>query len=154
MGVGLLAALWFWTALRDQRRLGAAERSEHMANRTAKLHAKLARERAEEAGKLRTLTEKVSKTRSRLLTAGFLSGGALGLGLALMLTQFLTLGVLAVGFAGGSVVGYLMRGWLHRLTAPGSGAAMSVGTASAAPAELPAPRSKGLTLRSVKARAA
>ena len=31
MGMGLLAALWLWTAMRDQRRLGEAQRSERTA---------------------------------------------------------------------------------------------------------------------------
>lgn len=155
MGMGLLAALWLWTAMRDQRRLGEAQRSERAAKRTAELHAKLARQQADDAAKLRTLTEKVSKGRPRLVTAGFVAGGALGLCVALVLTQMLTLGLFAVGLAGGGVAGYAMRGWLQRRTVSASDAAISDDTARLAPARLlPGPRSKGLTLRLVKAKAA
>jgi hypothetical protein len=150
MGMGLLAALWIGTALRDQRRLGEAQRSERMANGAAELHAKLARQRAEDAAKLTRLTEKMSTT-PRVLKTGLVAGGAIGLGLALMLTQFLTLGLLAIAFAGGGVAGYAMRGRLDRRVATVSGDEISVGTARAA---LPAPRGKRLSLRSVKANAA
>lgn len=153
MGVGLLGALWFWSALRDQRRLGEAQRSERMANGVAELHAKVARQRAEDAAKLRKLTEKAADTRPRFLKIGFLAGVALGLCLALMLTQLLTLGLVAVTFAGGGLAGYAMRGRLHRRVLGDSNPAMSFDAASPTPVKLPSPRSKGkgLTLRLLRA---
>jgi hypothetical protein len=154
MGVGLLAALWFSSALRDQRRLGEAQRSEHLANGVAELHAKLARQRAEDAAKLRTLAEKAAQTRPNLLKTGFAAGVALGIGVALMLAQFVALGLFAVAFAGGGVAGYVVRGRLHRRASSRSGAAISVGAASPGPVELPRPQSKSLTLRLSKPRAA
>jgi F0F1-type ATP synthase assembly protein I len=154
MCVGLLAALWFWTALRDQRRLGEVQRSERMANGVAELHAKLARQRAEDAAKLRTLAERAAETRPKWLKTGFVAGVALGLGLALMLMQFVTLGLFAVAFTGGGVAGYVMRGRLHRRAASRSGAAISVGAASPDVVDLPKPRSKSPRLRLLKPRAA
>jgi|GEM_PF-2295247 hypothetical protein len=157
MGMGLIASLWFCTALRDQKRLAEAQRAERMAKHTAELHAKLARQQAEDAAKLRTLTEKVSKGRPRLLTAGFAAGGALGLCVALVLTQMLTLGLFAAGLAGGGVAGYAARGWLQRRAAAAAADATLTEerTSRLSPSRLlPGPRAKGLTLRLVKAKAA
>ena len=154
MCVGLLAALWVWTSLRDQRRLGEAQRSERMAKGVAELHAKLARQRAEDAAKLRALTERATETRPNWLKTGFVAGGALGLGVALVLTQFVALGLVAVAFTGGGVAGYVVRGRLHRRAADRSGAPISVGASSQGVVELPRARSRGLGLRLLKRRAA
>src|SRR5690606_525895 len=67
MSVGLLAALWFCSAMRDQRRLGEARQLELMASRAAALQADLARQRAADTAKLRALTEKISRPQRRLL---------------------------------------------------------------------------------------
>src|SRR5690606_26529316 len=112
MGVGLLASLWFWSALRDQRRLGEARQLELMANKTAALQADLARQRAADTAKLRALTDKVSRPQRRLLKVSLWGGGALGVCLALILSQLVTLGLLAVAFAAGGGAGYMLRGRL------------------------------------------
>ena len=114
MSVGLLAALWFWTALRDQRRLGEARQIELMASRTAELQADLARQRAADTAKLRALTEKVARPQRGLLKMSLLAGGALGLCLALIVTQLVTLGFLALAFAAGGGAGYILRGRVAR----------------------------------------
>jgi hypothetical protein len=114
MSVGLLAALWFWTALRDQRRLGEARQIELMANKAAELQADLARQRAADTAKLRALTEKVARPQRGLLKMSLLTGGALGLCLALIVTQLVTLGFLALAFAAGGGAGYVLRGRMAR----------------------------------------
>lgn len=110
MSVGLLAALWFWTALRDQRRLGEARQLELMASKAAELHADLARQRAADSAKLRALTEKASRPQRRLLTVSLLAGGALGLCAALIVSQLVTLGLVGVAFLAGGGAGYVLRG--------------------------------------------
>lgn len=154
MCVGLLAAIWVMTALRDQRRLGEAQRSETMAKSVAELHAKLARQRAEDAAKLRRLTEKANATRPNWLKTGFMAGSALGLGLAMVLTQFVAFGLFALAFTGGGVAGYAVRGRLHRSGEDDSGAMQSVGSAGRGVVDLPRPQSKSLKLRLLKRRAA
>ncbi|HEX6993668.1 MAG TPA: hypothetical protein VF339_05920 [Gammaproteobacteria bacterium] len=114
MSVGLLAALWFWTALRDQRRLGEARQLERVASREAALHADLARQRAADTAKLRALTEKASRPQRRLLTVSLVAGGALGLCAALIVSQLVTLGLLVAAFAAGGGTGYVLRGRLAR----------------------------------------
>ena len=114
MSVGLLAALWFWTALRDQRRLGEARQIELMANKAAQLQADLARQRAADTAKLRALTEKVGRPQRGLLKMSLLAGGALGVSLALIVTQLVTLGFLALAFAAGGGAGYVLRGRVAR----------------------------------------
>lgn len=151
MGVGLLAALWFWTALRDQRRLGEARQLELMASKTAALHADLARQRAADTAKLRALTEKVSRPQRRLLKASLLGGGAIGVCVALMLSQLLTFGLLAVAFAAGGGAGYVLRGRL----APRAVAAETPVSAALPASAKPVARREGvLLLGSSKAKAA
>lgn len=116
MGTGLLVALWLWTALRDQRRLGEARQLERMASKSAALQANLARQRAADTAKLRDVAKKASRPQTRLLTVALVSGG-LGLGVALVLTQLLTLGLVALAFAGGGGAGYMLRGRLARSAA-------------------------------------
>ena len=115
LGLGALAALWIGSALRDQRRLGEARLSERMSAKTADLQAELARARAEEATRLRDLTEKLGKPRRGFLKAGLVSGGALGVAAALVVTQVLTLGLVAMAFVGGGAAGYAVRGRFARL---------------------------------------
>src|SRR5690606_25604073 len=117
MSVGLLAALWFWTALRDQRRLGEARQLELMASKAAALQADLARQRAADSAKLRALTEKVARPQRRLLTVSLLAGGALGLCAALIVSQLVTLGLVAAAFAAGGGAGYVLRGRVARSAA-------------------------------------
>lgn len=147
MSVGLLAALWFWTALRDQRRLGEARQLELMASKTAELHADLARQRAADTAKLRALTEKVGRPQHRLLKVGVLGGAALGICVALFLSQLLTLGFMAIAFAAGGGAGYMLRGRLAQRSLP---VESSVNAALPAPAK----REGVLLLRSFKAKAA
>jgi len=118
MSVGLLAALWFWTALRDQRRLGEARQLELMASKAAELHADLARQRAADSAKLRALTEKASRPQRRLLTVSLLAGGALGLCAALIVSQLVTLGLVGVAFLAGGGAGYVLRGRVARSGLP------------------------------------
>jgi Flp pilus assembly protein TadB len=150
MSVGLLAALWLWTALRDQRRLGEARQIELMANRTAELQADLARQRAADTAKLRALTEKVARPQRSLLKVSLLAGGALGLCLALIVTQLVTLGFLAFAFAAGGGAGYMLRGRWARRALPAATESAAI-PALAKPA---VPRKGVLLLRSSKAKAA
>jgi len=150
MGVGLLVALWFWTALRDQRRLGEAWQLELMAKEAAALHADLARQRAADTAKLRALTEKAARPQRQLLKASLLAGGALGLCVVLILSQ---LGLLAVAFAAGGAAGYVLRGRLARPALPAAETQVNVTVpAQARPAALK--REGVLLLRSSKAKAA
>jgi len=118
MSVGLLAALWFWTALRDQRRLGEALQLERMASQAAALQADLARQRAADAAKLEALTEKVARPQRRLLTISLVAGGAIGLCAMLIVSQLVTLGLVGAAFVAGGGAGYLLRGRMARRALP------------------------------------
>lgn len=114
MGAGILAALWVGTLLRDQRRLTEARHSERLAATKARFQAALAKQKTQEAEKLSLLTRKVGESRSRLLKIGLFTGGALGLGGALMVAQVFTAGLVLAAFAGGGAIGYGLRGARHR----------------------------------------
>ncbi|ARE41888.1 hypothetical protein RGUI_3747 [Rhodovulum sp. P5] len=114
LGAGLLAALWFSTLLRDQKRLSEARHSERLANAKARFQATLAKHKSDDAAKLSDLTKKMGRTRTRLLKLGLVTGGALGLGAALFFAQVFTAGLLVAAFAGGSAAGYGVRSYLSR----------------------------------------
>ena len=149
MGVGLLVALWVWTALRDQRRVGEARQLQLMADKTAALQANLARQRAADTAKVRSVAKRASRTQTRLLRVALVSG-ALGLGVALILTQLLTLGLLVVAFAGGAGAGYMLRG---RLVRGAASAELSADVATPAPVRIAARRGRALPFLSAKAKA-
>ncbi len=152
MSVGLLAALWFGSALRDQRRLGEARQIELTAKKTAELQADLARLRAAENAKLQALTEKVARPQRYALKATLLAGGALGLCVALIFTQLVTFGLLAFAFVAGGGVGYILRGRTGQRALSAEPKASGALPAQTHPAAIA--RKGVLLLRSPKAKAA
>jgi len=114
LGAGLLMALWIGGMVRDQRRLSEAQGSERLAAARAKYNAALARQKSEDAARLSALTQKVGNSRSRLLKVGLVTGGAMGLGGALMLAQVFTAGLVIAAFAGGGAAGYGLRATFAR----------------------------------------
>lgn len=107
LGIGLMTALWFGTLASAQRRVGEARLGEKHAKEREALQVKAERLRAKEREEAARRIMKAQ--RPRILVPGLMAGGAAGLGLALVLTQFVTLGLLAFAFAGGGAAGYLVR---------------------------------------------
>lgn len=132
---GLMMAVWLAGHARDRRRLGEAERKEQEASKSAKLAEELARSRAEHAERLARVADRAARAGSGRSKAALIAGGALGIAGTFLLTQFLTLGLVVVAFAGGGMVGYAVRGRVSRIggrTAPEPDAAPKVvsGTAT------------------------
>jgi hypothetical protein len=111
VGIGALAAMWF-AALADasgQRALAHAR--EAFARQGEKLRVRADQERIREVRDTRRQVERAER-RNRVgtsLKTGLMIGGAMGLAGVMLLTQFVTLGLLLLATAGGAAVGYGLR---------------------------------------------
>jgi acid phosphatase family membrane protein YuiD len=111
--VSALAALWVRaTAAAERRRAEALLGQRHEKEKEA-LRARMERRQREEAKAREKLAAKAGR-RGAAWRDTLLIGGVLGLGGAMMLTQFFFLGVVAVATAGGAALGYGARARLER----------------------------------------
>ncbi len=111
LAAGLFAALWFATLARGDRK-EALLRAEANLSRERERHRRRSdRERAKAVeAALRQGKREAGRAQTRAnLKLGGAAIGMVGLGVALLLTQFLSLGVLLVSSSGGAVAGYLWR---------------------------------------------
>lgn len=105
---------WAFSAIgRSERRVQAALTEARLAREREKLSVSLERRRATEArSDARATTQAVldqSRTRAASLRWGLAGGGAVGVGVALLAAQFVTLGLVAICLAGGAALGWRLR---------------------------------------------
>ncbi|WP_157092248.1 hypothetical protein [Thioalkalivibrio nitratireducens] len=108
---GLFAALWLASMARGAHREALIRAQAHLARERERHRRLTEQERAKAAEDARRQVQRETqrvKTRSSLRMAGAVAGMA-GLGTLLLLTQFLSLGVLLISSSGGAVAGYLFR---------------------------------------------
>jgi len=107
--LGVLVALWFDSVIGSVK--------EHAMARQQKRHSR-------EREKLRVQAErdksKLSRERKRIsggvtLKTGVAVGGLVGVGVAMVLAQFVTLGLLTISTAGGAALGYSLRSRQEKL---------------------------------------
>jgi hypothetical protein len=126
LGMGMFAALWLSSIARGDR-TEALTRAQADLARERERHKRLtAQERAKaEEGARRQVQRETQKlkTRSGIRLGGAVAGMA-GLGTLLLLTQFMSLGILLLSSSGGALAGYLLRARqeLRRQGAPESSA--------------------------------
>jgi hypothetical protein len=157
--VGALGAFWLSALGTAQLRDALAHAGERHAREREDLAARLSREREEarvaaerrRAEDLRQNERLAAKARQHgfgpTLRAGLAAGGIAGAGVALVLAQFVTLGLVAVAGAGGAALGYAVRRRQERLTAAWRGDAPPLIDADPPPTPLPRP-AKGRRLPS------
>jgi predicted ATP-dependent serine protease len=114
--VGAMVALLFGAMVDSDRRHAVAKATERFGKEREQLRVKAEQQRAKE---IRNHEREVAKALKSggggLFTGGMnvksvaMVGGAVGVGLAMMLTQFVTLGLLTLTTAGGAVLGYGAR---------------------------------------------
>ena len=117
--MGLLAAFWFSSIHSGHRHVAVAEAREGFSREREKIRVKAEKEKA----RLMVNSEKkVARERGSGGGIGFSRKngvavlGVVGVGAVLLVSQFLTLGLAALAAAGGSVVGYKMRGFQEKNT--------------------------------------
>ena len=108
---GFLTAFWFGSIAARQRKDKISQLKEHHAKEreTIRVNAERAKTKLVKQAQRKTLQEvKRSSTRANIKIALAFAGVA-GLGGLLILTQFMSLGILTLTTAGGGLGGYLLR---------------------------------------------
>ncbi|MCB2263231.1 MAG: hypothetical protein LGR52_09895 [Candidatus Thiosymbion ectosymbiont of Robbea hypermnestra] len=117
LAVGALTALWFTSLAAGARKQALSRAKEGFAREREKIRVHAERAKTKE---IRSSRQQASRELRRVRTGGnlktgLLLGGAAGLGTVMVLTQFVTLGLLTLTTAGGAAVGYGLRARRERL---------------------------------------
>jgi hypothetical protein len=111
--VGALVALWFSAIVGAERRHAVARASERFSKEREQIRVKAEQQRTKDVRNHERLAAKAAKGGgiggALNLKSGAVVGGAVGIGIAMLLTQFVTLGLLTLTMAGGAVLGYGVR---------------------------------------------
>ena len=117
--IGALVALWFSAMVGAERRHAVARASERFSKEREQIRVKAEQQRTKDIRTQERLAAKAAKGaglgRGLTLKSGALVGGAVGVGTAMLLTQFVTLGLLTLATAGGAALGYGVRARQERL---------------------------------------
>jgi hypothetical protein len=101
--LGFLVALWFDSVVGTVREQTLAQQHKRHTREREKLRMQAEREKAKLAAR-----KKKDSSGAKLRT-GVAVGGVVGVGVAMMFAQFLTLGLLTISTAGGAAAGYGLR---------------------------------------------
>lgn len=119
---GFLTAFWFGSIAAQQRKEQISRLKENHAKdrETLRVNAERAKNRLVKEAQRKTLQEVRRASRRANIRVGLAFAGVAGLGGLLLLTQFMSIGVLLLAAAGGALGGYLLRirqekGKLHLL---------------------------------------
>lgn len=107
--IGVLVAFWFSTIAGGERRHAVARAGERFSKEREKIRIK--------AEQIRAKAARGGVGRGMSLKTGVAVGGAVGIGVAMMLTQFITLGLVTLTAAGGAALGYGVRARQERMVA-------------------------------------
>ncbi|WP_089725186.1 hypothetical protein [Candidatus Thiosymbion oneisti] len=117
LAIGTLTAFWFTSMAEGGRKQALSRAKEGFAREREKLRVHAEREKAKE---VKNNQRRISRERQRAQQGGNLKtslmlGGAAGLGVVMVLAQFVTLGLLTLTTAGGAALGYGLRARQDRL---------------------------------------
>ncbi|MGD2076196.1 MAG: hypothetical protein PVI91_04610 [Gammaproteobacteria bacterium] len=116
--IGVLAAFWFSSIASHCSQHAVAKVSEKFSKDRDRLRRQTEKEKTREIREshrqLLRETRRFHGRSSRKLAAGL--GGLAALGVTLVFTQFVTLGLLALSLGGGALLGYAVRSRQNRLT--------------------------------------
>jgi phosphotransferase system glucose/maltose/N-acetylglucosamine-specific IIC component len=101
--LGLMVALWFDSIISAVREQAVARQHKRHTREREKLKVQAERDRAKLAA------QKKKAMGGAGLRTGVAVGGVVGVGVAMMFAQFMTLGLLTVAGAGGAALGYTVR---------------------------------------------
>ncbi len=117
LSIGGLTALWFTSIADGARRESVARAKESFSREREKIRVRAEQEKTKE---VKTSQRRLDRERRRVRTGsnlktGVMIGGAAGVGVVLLLTQMVTLGLLTLSTAGGAALGYGVRARQDRL---------------------------------------
>jgi len=117
LAIGALTAFWFTSMAAGARRRALSQAQLGFAREREKIRVRAEREKAKEVKSSRQWAsqERRGAAQGGNLKTGLVLGGAAGLGMVMVLTQFVTLGLLALTTAGGAALGYGLRARQDRL---------------------------------------
>jgi uncharacterized membrane protein YsdA (DUF1294 family) len=101
--LGFLVALWFDSVIGSVQGHAVARQQKRHSKEREKLRLQAERDKAKLAQQRKRVSSGVT------LKTGAAVGGVVGVGVAMMLAQFMTLGLLTVAAAGGAALGYGVR---------------------------------------------
>lgn len=109
--IGVLVALWFNTIVSADRHRAVSRVSERHSKEREKIRVRAEQLRVKAARETERLAAKARNRASAgmSLKTGVVVGGTVGVGVAMMLAQFLTLGLVTLTAAGGVALGYTVR---------------------------------------------
>lgn len=108
LGMGALATLWIQSTLKDQIKINEARFGERLAQKSEQYRAELSRHKMSDADRLAELAKSSGYSRITLLRVGILTGGALGIGAALIMAQLVGMALLLVAFSSGGIAGFFL----------------------------------------------
>lgn len=108
--IGFLVALWFNTIVYADRHRTVSKVSERFSKEREKIRVRAEQQRAKDGRSNERLAAKARRSSVGMsLKTGVVVGGAVGVGVAMMLAQFVTLGLVTLTAAGGAALGYTVR---------------------------------------------
>jgi len=111
--IGGMVALWFSAMVGADRRNAVARATERFSKQREQIRVKAEQQRAKDIRSHERLAAKAARgggiTSGMTLKSSLVVGGAVGIGTAMMLTQFVTLGLITLTTAGGAALGYGAR---------------------------------------------
>lgn len=109
--VGVLVALWFNSIADSARHQSLAKAKESFSREREKIRVRAEQDKAKEVKNTQRAAAKAQRFAGLAISpkTGIAIGGAVGLGVAMMVAQFVTMGFLTLAAAGGAVIGYGAR---------------------------------------------
>ncbi len=117
-GVGARVAYGFALLAERERRIAEHDLERKHAKDRQDIRLAAERLRSRTAERLSAAEVRIRDARTGRLKAGAIAGGAAGIGVTLLLTQFIALGMAMVAFGIGAAGGYGLRGWQVRRNLP------------------------------------
>jgi hypothetical protein len=111
--IGAMVALWFSAMVGADRRHAVARATERFSKQREQIRVQAEQQRSKDIRSHERLAAKAARaggiTSGLTLKSSLVVGGAVGIGTAMLLTQFVTLGLLTLTTAGGAALGYGAR---------------------------------------------
>ena len=117
LAIGALTAFWFTSLAEGTRKQSLSRAKASFAREREKIRVRAEQQKTKEA---RNTQRRIQREKNRTRTGGNLKtglilGGAAGVGVIMVLAQFVTLGALTLFTAGGAALGYGLRARQERL---------------------------------------
>ncbi|NEV61890.1 hypothetical protein [Thiorhodococcus minor] len=115
--IGIVVALWFNTIVFADRHRVVSKVSERYSKEREKIRVRAEQQRVKATRESERKAAKAQRKASAgmSLKTGVVVGGTIGVGVAMMMAQFMTLGLATLAAAGGTALGYTVRGRQEKL---------------------------------------